>query len=248
MFLLESKEDVSEALEQLIGKSFVCKPRYGMEGSGIEFVEASFDKKDLLNTLLGIIERGTYIVEEHLDQHPVLNELNSSSLNTLRIVTMHDGKETVFLKAALRIGNGKKVDNVSAGGIIAPVDIDTGIISGPAKGADVIRLSSLVSHPITGIRIPGLTIPYWQEVISMIKEISPVLSKVKSVGWDIGITENGPALIEINSRWNARAIQMVDNVGIMEQLIPFMPNSLLYSAHIRGYKTNKFAQKENMKC
>ena len=49
-------------------------------------------------------------------------KLHEDSVNTLRIATLHDGKEPVVLSAVVRMGaNGSTVDNASNGGLFCGI-------------------------------------------------------------------------------------------------------------------------------
>ena len=77
------------------------------------------------------------------------------SINTVRIVTLN----THVVAAYLRIGNNKNiVDNFNHEGLLALVDIDTGQITYDA----IDKLGrTYATHPLTGTKINGLTIPMW---------------------------------------------------------------------------------------
>ena len=55
-----------------------------------------------------------------------------------------------------------------------------------------------IIHPITKEPIKGFKIPYWNDVIKLVKKAGLVVEGVGYVGWDIAITDNGPILIEGN--------------------------------------------------
>jgi hypothetical protein len=85
--------------------------------------------------LLAYLGNRPRIVESFIDQHPAYRAFNSTSVNTLRIwVLRQDDRSSVRL-AYLRIGRaGSLVDNHAAGGIVAPVDLDTGVLGSGATG------------------------------------------------------------------------------------------------------------------
>ena len=71
--------------------------------------------------------RVLYVVQKGLTQHPALNAINSSSINTLRIVMQRDDSGLRIAAAALRMGRDKKfVDNSAQGGVSVFIDPDTG--------------------------------------------------------------------------------------------------------------------------
>lgn len=48
-------------------------------------------------------------------------------------------------------------------------------------------------------KIVGFEIPKYKEVIDFVKELGVVVPKVRYVGWDIAITNNGPVVVEGNN-------------------------------------------------
>ena len=47
----------------------------------------------------------------------------------------------------------------------------------------------------------GFRIPYWNEVRELVKNVHAKLPDIRSIGWDVAITPNGPVLIEGNDNW-----------------------------------------------
>lgn len=91
--------------------------------------------------------------------------------------------------------NGKCVDNFNSGGMVAPVDEITGIVSQVAidKQKNVYE-----KHPATGEKIKGFKFPYWEEAIDMCKEACQEIPDMGYVGWDVAFTPDGPVFVEGN--------------------------------------------------
>ncbi|MBJ6911663.1 hypothetical protein JG661_20565, partial [Vibrio cholerae] len=62
-------------------------------------------------------------------------------------------------------------------------------------------------HPDTQICFSGLTIPYWNDIIDIVKKAALELPKLRSLGWDVALTENGPILLEVNRDYDILAQQ-----------------------------------------
>lgn len=160
------------------------------------------------------------LVEEFVIQHPTLNDLSPSGLNTLRIITQMDNDEIVFLAARIRISVNSPVDNMAAGNIAAPVDLKTGVVTGPGVFSDITRDSVRV-HPVTGKEIEGFRIPHWEKVLELAGTAARNASGNKSVGWDIAVTEDGAELIEGNHNWCKLLWQLPVNRGLKAELLRF---------------------------
>lgn len=67
-----------------------------------------------------------------------------------------------------------------------------------------------IEHPISGIKFENFQIPYWEETISLVKKAHQHFYGVKTIGWDVAITPDGPKLIEGNIDWNFPMAQMAN--------------------------------------
>ena len=105
------------------------------------------------------------------------------SIKTVRIVTLN----THVVAAYLRIGNNKNiVDNFNHEGLLALVDIDTGQINYDA----IDKLGrTYATHPLTGAKINGLTIPMWEEAKKICQTLSKELKEIGYIGFDVCIGE-----------------------------------------------------------
>ena len=173
---------------------FMAKPVRGMCGKGIEKIRsADFEAEKLREYLT---DRELMLLEECVIQHPVMNKLHPHCVNTCRVVTLHRSGVTKVVVAYLRIGNGRFVDNFNSGGIVVPINEQTGEINYPAldKAGNLYE-----KHPLTGVSIKGFRIPMWEEVLSLVIKAGSVVPQVGLVGWDVAISENCPLLIEGNN-------------------------------------------------
>ena len=73
-------------------------------------------------------------------------------------------------------------------------------------------------HPVTGVKITGLKIPYWDEALKMVKELAVIDCRNKSIGWDLAITSYGPDLIEGNREWCKLLYQLPAQKGLKSVL------------------------------
>lgn len=166
----------------------VIKPNDSSCGTNVRIIEATPDLKNY-NILK---ENSTLLLEEVITQNDEINKIYPLSINTIRVVTLN-GK---IMMAFFRIGNnGNVVDNFNHGGMVATIDILTGIVSSNAidkKG------NTYEMHPFNNKTIKGFTIPYWKDVIKLCEEVSHKCDKVNYVGWDIAIGNNKLYLVEGN--------------------------------------------------
>lgn len=202
--------------------ALICKPIDGSSGQGI-FKATAAEYPDAAALYALLKERGIGIVEDVVVQHEAISALCPTSVNTIRVATLLGDKKEGIVYAYIRIGNGKVMDNVDCGGMAAPVDLETGVISG--VGANKAG-ETFERHPMTGKRIPGTQIPYWPEVKAMCLNAMHAVPQVRFVAWDVAITPDGPVFIEGNS-FPSHAIPQFaahfpDGIGILPRFEEFI--------------------------
>lgn len=147
-------------------------------------------------------KNGRYLIQTRLVQHPEMNRLYAHSINTLRIVSVHNPKtgDIEILHSLLRVGaHGNIVDNWAKGGLAIAVDAD-GRLSQygfykPNFG------DKAKCHPDSHVEFQTFVVPYYQEAIDMVKRFHRLLSGIHSIGWDVAISPQGPVFIEGNDNW-----------------------------------------------
>ena len=206
---------LSELLANSTGK-LVLKNALGQVGAEVEVINC---KDFTTESILSYMRQRRYnLVEEFVVQHPRVMELSPAALNTLRIITQLNKEGNVdLLGARLRISVNSHVDNMAAGNLAAPINIDSGMINGAGVYSDITKADEEL-HPVTGISITGFKIPFWNEGLQMAMEAALLHPENKSVGWDIAITANGPELIEGNHNWCKLLWQMPVNKGLKHVL------------------------------
>lgn len=204
-------------------EAVMVKPDDGTGGKGVE----KLYRKDYpdAGALFDSLKAGrTGVVEEVLLQHPDLNRMNPSSINTLRVVTILNEAGPNIVYAHIRIGNGgRPVDNLHSGGMFAPIKMDTGRVQYP--GYDKNRKTYTV-HPQTGVEIEGFQIPLWEEAKALCLEAAKLVPQMRYVGWDVAVTPSGPVLVEGNNLPGYDILQMPphtpDKTGMLPRFREFV--------------------------
>jgi Sugar-transfer associated ATP-grasp len=174
---------------------FVCE----VEEDGFGFDGRGRSLQDLLARMFGDGLFDNYILQPVIQQHEVLQRLNPASVNTIRIDTFVLNGEIHHDGAVLRIGGGKAcVDNWAAGGYLAKIDLQTGVLSGRAKSKAKYGRLEIRAHPLTGVMIEGLHLPFWEETKRLVQRAMRTVEPLRYVGWDVALTPDGPVLIEGN--------------------------------------------------
>ncbi|MDO4459667.1 MAG: sugar-transfer associated ATP-grasp domain-containing protein [Clostridia bacterium] len=190
-------KDTSDLKAFCEGKEYVfakCTDMFG--GIGVQKIDVS-SIKDYSSLYNELRHNSQFLVEDEIRQHHIMNKLCAACVNTLRVVTLLKDGEPHIGYVLLRVGSGNKpVDNISSGGMYTLVGED-GVLHFPAfcdKTGDFYE-----HHPVTGTKFIGFEIPYFAEAIDMCKKAALEVPQMGYVGWDVGITENGPVLVEGNN-------------------------------------------------
>lgn len=198
---LDDLKRAPETVERLLAdnQKLVFKDATGNCGSGVSIrpVEGMTPSQ-----LVEHMDSGEFdLVETFVEQHPAVNALSPSAVNTVRIFTqISSDRGYEVIGCRLRISVDSPVDNLAAGNMAAPIDPETGVLNGPGVFSDITKPPA-ENHPITGVPIVGFQVPFWTEALELVQEASLLHPENRSVGWDIVITEHGPGLIEGNHDW-----------------------------------------------
>jgi hypothetical protein len=143
--------------------------------------------------------RKARLVEEYLEQHEAYRIFNPTSVNTLRVWAYSPvDRPAIVLGAYLRIGRaGALVDNHAAGGIVAPIDIDSGVLRAATDGLPTYR--AYPTHPDSGVPIEGVRLAFWREAMELAAMALTVFPKTRLAGLDIAVAPTGPVVIELNN-------------------------------------------------
>lgn len=160
-------------------------------------------------------EMRRFLIQDRLRSHEVLEEIVPKVCSTIRLMTFADRGGISVMGAALRLGNGREpTDNLSGGGVVAEIDLESGSL-GRVVSLEHDMPDYLSSHPKSGVKISGKTIPNWAGVIELAVESAKKLAFLPCIGWDIAVTDKGPVIVEINSRPRCRPIQVANDCGLL---------------------------------
>jgi len=154
--------------------------------------------------VLTLFARKGCIVQPRLMNHRDLADLSNGALTTVRVMTCRNERgEYEVTNAAFRMAQGDNtvVDNFHAGGILAKVDLRTGVLGRATDGAMALGPGTgwCERHPQTGGQILGRRLPLWPEVLDLARRAhATAFSDHVLIGWDIAILDDGPRLVEGN--------------------------------------------------
>jgi hypothetical protein len=146
-----------------------------------------------------------------------------NALGTIRAITFWVGEEPKIAVPILRIPAGDNVaDNFShglSGNLVAPIDLASGTL-GRARYSRNRSWPDIVvtdRHPDTGGTITGFTLPFWRETKDLLIRAQASIPHMKTVGWDIAITDDGPLIVEANSTYDVDLLQVAYDRGLRRE-------------------------------
>ena len=212
-FEINTIQEFEEVITSLINnrsltKSIFVKKIYDSYGGRntyrLSSNEQPFDKKEINDIFMKVQDSG-YLYQETIDQHPVLNQLNNSCINSIRMDTFIDHLGNVeILSAYLRMSIcNSHVDNTTSGGCFVGVSLETGKLKKYGY-TSITRAGGkiLTEHPVSGTVFENFTIPLFTEAKELVQRIAPIVPNLRLIGWDIAISRNGPILIEGNTNYD----------------------------------------------
>ena len=231
---LKSNPELADAILKNPSGRLVLKASDGKCGAEVEICNCEdFNREDLIEYM----KQNNYgLAEEFIRQHPEINRLSSSAVNTVRIITqLNRNNKVEILGCRMRISVDSPVDNMAAGNLAAPIDENTGKINGPAVYSDITK-SEQKLHPVTGVKIPGFQVPFWDEVLEMARRAALKHPQNRSIGWDVVITKKGPGLIEGNHDW----CKLLWQLPVQKGLKPVLED------HLKKYKAKRSVELERV--
>lgn len=154
------------------------------------------------------------VFQEALTTHKKILELSpTKALNCVKISTYFRKDNSVLVQLAfIKLGGENSiVDNIggkAGGGIAVPIDLETGKLKdiGYKEVGSTLRVYKI---PHTGNSFNGFEVPFFQEAVELAKQAHAACFKeLRHIGWDIGITNDGPVIVEGNSGADMFAAQL----------------------------------------
>ena len=209
---INTPEAFYEILTELIKTnsidSIFIKSTYGTYGGDKIykiFEHQLINERSKIDSLYTEIIKSGYLFQETIKQHPEMNKLNPSCMNTIRMDTFIDSEGKIeVISAFLRMSiKNSHVDNISSGGCFVYIDIKTGkLLADGHRGIKQDAGETIMIHPITKVKFEGFVIPFFAETQELVIKAAGYMPGLRLIGWDIGIGISGPVLIEGNSDYD----------------------------------------------
>jgi len=217
---LSTPEEWQEFLAEQVPDEFVVKRIRGAYGQGFNVFRRSGDGFDdaagthyrpaeFYHRFCAPSMDGGVLLQERLKNHPELVRLSRTEfLQTVRVVTLLDSRgEGRLLHAHFKPIVGPHIVDTFLDGLLgnveAPLELATGILR-PANQiqADGTGVRTIPTHPETGVRFEGFGLPFWEEACALAIRAAEAFWPLRTIGWDVALTPDGPRLVEGNAWWD----------------------------------------------
>jgi hypothetical protein len=155
-----------------------------------------------------------FLIEERIRPHPAMAEFIGPTLCTVRVVTIValDGSPRIVASVLKLQPKPLGVDHLMYGALGCWVDPDTGRL-GPGRTRANCAYTSVI--PGTDRSFVGYRLPCWEQVKEVALQAAVAFPWARSIGWDIGISDRGPVVIEGNQKWSPSLVQLPAPYGLM---------------------------------
>lgn len=203
---LVDKDTISEiisACDEVVVKQ-ACESE---GGKNIFFISGTEMTKKFFDAVSEI--QNDIVVQKTIKQHREISRINSSSINTIRILSLLSQEGVKIYSSVIRMGvDGSRVDNACSGGITCGIKADGSLkeVAYSAKG------DKYYSHPTSGIKFDSVKIPSFDKACELVKRLHPSFPDYRLISWDVAIDENSePLLIEANLRYGELDFHQLNN-------------------------------------
>ena len=137
----------------------VYKPNCKGQGTGVRILPAVTEAEQA-DALAYLHANSGGIVEEYIQQHPTLAQLNPGAVSIVRFYTVTAPSGTYLFAPVLTTAIEKDISNGCQDALTAMIDIRTGVVITDA--VDQNNFIDYHTHPVTGVPFPGLQLPFYR--------------------------------------------------------------------------------------
>ncbi|GGZ70357.1 sugar-transfer associated ATP-grasp domain-containing protein [Algibacter mikhailovii] len=158
-----------------------------------------------------------FIVQKIVKQHPKMKQLNSTSLNTFRVMSFLKGTSVQILSIVVRMGKeGSITDNSATGGIACGVNEDGTL------NAIGFENNTGGAHTSTDAGIPfnQITLPFINEINTLVNKMHKKVPYFRLISWDLAVDESGQLVfVEYNIHGQGVNIHQLNNGPVLKDIL-----------------------------
>jgi hypothetical protein len=160
-------------------------------------------EKEISESIMSNKRFDSFIVQERLRNHPYLSKIHTSEyLNTIRIISfINSSSQCKILHAYLNLATGQNLAS-QQGNIRISISLNDGMLEfGVLLDTKKGGFKKIASHPETGRNFNEFKLPFWGEILTLTEKGAKHFLPMRTLGWDIAITEKGVVILEINTNY-----------------------------------------------
>ncbi len=160
--------------------------------------------------------KANFIIQKCLTQHPLLEALNKTSINTFRVMSYMNDRGSKVLSLYVRMGRkGAINDNVSTGGFACGIQRNGNLNE---VGFDL--YGKKVKETDGGLKFIDLSFPFVDKLVQKATELHKQAPHFKIISWDLSINpEEEVVLIEYNIYGQDFSGHQMHNGPVLEDLL-----------------------------
>ncbi len=177
---------------------------------------AAVDAAAIVSAVAAASRTDPMLLQRCLRPHPCMLPLAPWAVSTVRCVTIRgEAGEPRLLRTSLRLPvAGMIVDNVSGGGMFAALDLETGRIGRVIRRREdgLLEQTCVPGGPGADTALADL----WPAITRLALDAQRAAGPMPMIGWDIGLTFEGPVILEANMRWGGHLMTLPHEVPLGE--------------------------------
>ncbi len=237
--ILSTREELEKFLCNRRNTPVFCKPVTGVNSlgafrlnsvkDGVADINDGVHKpiRQVVDFICEFSAKG-YLFQKPLQPDPeVIKAIGEKGLVSIRFFTLLTGGIPHIEACLVKLpGPGETADNFwREGAIVCGIDPASGkIYRAVANHAHQAVL--IDSHPVSGKRLTGKTLPGFHAALDVVSRAAPLLSGIATQSWDVALTKQGPILLEVNFGGDLKLVQTATGNGLFSET---------YCNHLRKY-------------
>lgn len=157
-----------------------------------------------------------YIVQKKVEQHEKMSVLNSTSLNTFRVMSYLRNDEVIILSKIVRMGlKGSITDNSTTGGLSCGVQPN-----GQLNSIGYQLSGKSFSQTDNGDEFKNIQLPFMDKIEKTVKELHTNAPYFRIISWDLAIDKNEEVVfIEYNIKGQDITFHQLNNGPVLSSIL-----------------------------
>lgn len=158
-----------------------------------------------------------YIVQKLVEQHSKMKVLNSTSLNTFRVMSYLTGNKVDILSIIVRMGKeGSRTDNSTGGGLSCGVNPD-GTLKRVGYNNNT---GNSFTETEAGIKFEDIKLPFMEQINRTVIDLHKRVPYFRLISWDLAIdVDEKVILIEYNIKGQDINFHQLNNGPVLKELL-----------------------------